>query len=67
MSNLNELRAIRTKIMKSKGFTTSEAVDWIAGELTKSPLTVWGWFNRNELTPIPNDTLYRLKDIVSRL
>ena len=61
MSKLNELRALRAKIMSTYGYTTEEAVNWISGELMKSPCTVWGWFNRNELTPIPDNTLELLR------
>lgn len=59
MSNLTELYAIRAAIKEKLGLTTYEAVDWIAGTLGKSPLTVWGWFNKSQLTPI-NDNLLEL-------
>jgi hypothetical protein len=61
MNKLVELRAVRTQIMKDRGLTTSEAVEWIAGELTKSPLTVWGWFNKSQLTPVPDNILKLIK------
>jgi hypothetical protein len=59
MTNLTELHALRAEIKEKLGLNTYEAVDWIAGALTKSPLTVWGWFNKSQLTPI-NDNLLEL-------
>lgn len=64
MNNLNELRAIRGEIMLRYGLTTCEAVDWIAGELTKSPLTVWDWFNKSQKKPIDPNYLKLLGRII---
>lgn len=67
MSNLTELYALRATIKERLGLDTCQAVDWIAGALTRSPLTIWGWFNKSQLTPISGNNLSLLGFKVSEI
>ena len=69
MSKLTELKALRDEIKTRLSLDNQGAVEWIAGafDKPKSPCTVWGWFNRKQLSPIPDDTLRLLMYIVSEI
>lgn len=57
MSNLTKLQAIRDRLKKDNGWSTDEAVNHISEVLTKSPLTVYGWLEKRQIKPIPDNTL----------